>query len=769
MNVAGERPYWTRKRQKNANNEYECQYCKKICPNELYLRQHEWMHEGLKPLKCNMCDRSFCWYSTLTAHKRTHRKKGIQMTPVMSSASLPSSQALTVATRPPSISAPLHASLGQTKSKEEMQADSPASLMRSREYRECERVRCPHCDRHFSTPSGLKYHLRTHVGLKPFTCEICGRLLSSKQGLDYHLRVHSGERPYRCGMCDSSFRNQTLLNAHYSRKHPQIRDVPVFFPVSPTTASTPETSPTITTESALISQHGQGPIITEASPGNLSGWGEDFTSLSFATLPQAVKTSCNLVIPLYPFSVPIKTEPLLVDQSQYQINPGFRALDLSNKIEMEGCQEEEMTHGKMDSEVGDVTNTEQEDETSIGEKEHDVPSVSHSSPIPQRKDQEAAGINESPWQQSLKRNGLPSNRDTKRAKLEATIKGIKGKVTGEKKVQTRERDEESHHGDEDCLLPKILNVYSLRRDQGNSVPSEGKAVGSEGKGQEEKVEDVTVSSTSMLQEGDLKKQSLENNPDFEDLRRLADDEMSVMQNLVEEYVTQTNKEEEGKDPTEGEYRVGSGRHDGKESENAGDSVYQDGEEHDCEIDSSMQPDGIPKSASISTQTSERNRGANPASDQATEAKTDAYSAEDESLQCKHCDIQFMDSVQHTLHGSWHHSEAEPFKCKGCLMDCGQRDKFFCHVTRMATSEHLPEVNSDATGSRVNTLRPSKNVGGGFECTYCGWKFSDVVLYTLHTSWHQNSEVPFYCKGCKTAYSSQEDLVCHITRIIISPH
>jgi KRAB domain-containing zinc finger protein len=56
--------------------------------------------------------------------------------------------------------------------------------------------------------------MRTHSGVKPFTCQNCGKAFSESGSLRYHLRTHSGDKPYSCDICLKSF---TLIGS--LRKH----------------------------------------------------------------------------------------------------------------------------------------------------------------------------------------------------------------------------------------------------------------------------------------------------------------------------------------------------------------------------------------------------------------------------------------------------------------------------------------------------------------------------------------------------------------------
>ncbi|KAF8902668.1 hypothetical protein CPB85DRAFT_1199759, partial [Mucidula mucida] len=52
------------------------------------------------------------------------------------------------------------------------------------------RHECPVCGKKFSRPSGLKIHVTTHTGEKPYICpeEGCGRAFSVQSNMRRHVR-----------------------------------------------------------------------------------------------------------------------------------------------------------------------------------------------------------------------------------------------------------------------------------------------------------------------------------------------------------------------------------------------------------------------------------------------------------------------------------------------------------------------------------------------------------------------------------------------------
>ncbi|XP_043940031.1 hypermethylated in cancer 2 protein-like [Protopterus annectens] len=77
---------------------------------------------------------------------------------------------------------------------------------------------CDICGKEFTQRGTLNRHMRSHMGVKPYTCSQCGMKFTRQYRVAEHMKVHSHMKSFQCPTCRQSFLQPLDLKDHL-RKH----------------------------------------------------------------------------------------------------------------------------------------------------------------------------------------------------------------------------------------------------------------------------------------------------------------------------------------------------------------------------------------------------------------------------------------------------------------------------------------------------------------------------------------------------------------------
>ena len=248
----------------------ECQYCGKGLSSVPALKNHEMIHTGERPYKCD-CGKSFIDSSTFKRHQRIHTGIKPYMCDVCGKQFNQSNSYRTHMTchtgeKHYKCNVCGHSFDKLKKLMDHNQRENHGSLKKhschvcSAVFRDvaaldrhmCSHTgekafRCQYCNKSYEKQYQFNEHMHSHAGFKPFKCEICGDSFLRKGQLKFHIykhqygrqfecefchqafyrstdltvhrRIHTGEKPFKCDQCERSFRQKWECKNHQLWEH----------------------------------------------------------------------------------------------------------------------------------------------------------------------------------------------------------------------------------------------------------------------------------------------------------------------------------------------------------------------------------------------------------------------------------------------------------------------------------------------------------------------------------------------------------------------
>ncbi|KAM8720808.1 hypothetical protein ACLKA7_006796 [Drosophila subpalustris] len=181
-------------RRRAARTEFTCSFCGKVCARRAALVEHERIHTGERPIKCDLCDARFAQRANWRSHiKATHLKESN-----------------------------FKCQYCEREFKRRRLLDNHIKSVHTKQRD----LQCDQCRSTFSNAVNLKKHQLCHTNDKNYSCQICGKQFSRAENRDIHLFVHSIRKPYACHVCGEGFmRKQKLVHHSQVSKHDNQRIV----------------------------------------------------------------------------------------------------------------------------------------------------------------------------------------------------------------------------------------------------------------------------------------------------------------------------------------------------------------------------------------------------------------------------------------------------------------------------------------------------------------------------------------------------------------
>ncbi|KAL1460865.1 hypothetical protein WDU94_012804 [Cyamophila willieti] len=175
-----------------------------LVPTDLSKSSSEILDDqGLVKYKCNACDKTFAMYSGLMRHIQSDSCSTLENILICSYCKQTFSQKKNLSQHYRTV----HGILLRSNVIAEMKLECGITIDGVTSYK------CPHCPSLFLRFFSLQKHLKSHSGVRPFTCTVCNKSFALREHLTRHSNIHTG-RGYQCNVCGRFMSDKTNLKVH---------------------------------------------------------------------------------------------------------------------------------------------------------------------------------------------------------------------------------------------------------------------------------------------------------------------------------------------------------------------------------------------------------------------------------------------------------------------------------------------------------------------------------------------------------------------------